>query len=115
MLGTRLAFCALRAALLQCEVVYAAVVPPDAGQTLRELQPLPQAAPPVVVEGGTESGPTSDVRFLINRIDITGNKEIATSALRALVVTMVGGEHSLAELRAGAANLPETSPQNAAL
>ena len=53
----------------------------------------------MVVEGGTESGPTSDVRFLINRIDITGNKEIATSALRALVVTMVGGEQVICGFR----------------
>jgi hemolysin activation/secretion protein len=109
-LRARLVFCALSAALLQCEVVHAAVVPPDAGQTLRELRspPAPEAPreiPPLTVEEGGESNPASDIRFMIKSVQITGNSKIPTPVLRALVDDVVGAEHSLTELRAAIAHI----------
>lgn len=100
-----LAFCALSAALLQCQPAHAAApVPPDAGQTLRELQPppapdVPREIPPLTLDEGRESSPASDIRFMINSVQITGNSRISTPVLHALVADIVGGEHSLAELR----------------
>ena len=112
MLGTRLAFCALGAALLQCEAVYAAAVPPDAGQTLRELQApptpdVPREIPPLTIEDGHESNPASDIRFMIKSVQITGNSKVPTPALRALVADIVGAEHSLTELRAAVARMTD--------
>jgi hemolysin activation/secretion protein len=113
MLRARLAFCALGAALLQCEVVYAGPpVPPDAGQTLRELQPpptpdVPREIPPLTIENGTESNPASDIRFMIKSVQITGNSRISTPVLSALVSDIVGAEHSLTELRAAVARISD--------
>jgi hemolysin activation/secretion protein len=112
MLGTRLAFCALGAALLQCEAVYAAAVPPDAGQTLRELQApptpdVPREIPPLTIEDGHESNPASDIRFMIKSVQITGNSKVPTPVLRALVADIVGAEHSLTELRAAVARMTD--------
>jgi hemolysin activation/secretion protein len=110
MLRTTLAFCALSAVLLQCEVVRAAPPPPDAGQTLRELQPppapeVPREIPPLTIEDGRESHPDSDIRFMINSVQITGNSRISTPVLHALVADIVGAEHSLTELRAAVARI----------
>jgi hemolysin activation/secretion protein len=113
MLRARIALCALSAALFQCEVVYAVPVPPDAGQTLRELQPapapvVPREIPPLTIEGGgQESGPTNDIRFMIKSVQITGNSKIAVPVLRALVADVVGGEHSLTELRVAVARITD--------
>lgn len=95
-------------AMLQCGVVCAApVTAPDAGQALRELQshPMPntpQIAPTVEVEKSADNKPGSDVRFLVKRLDITGNSEVPTATLDVLVNDLVGSEHSLTELLAGA-------------
>lgn len=112
MLRTRLVFCALSATLFHCEAIYAAPVPPDAGQTLRELRPppapeVPREIPPLTIEGGRESNPSSDIRFMIKSVQITGNTKIPTPVLHALVADVVGGEHSLAELRAAVARITD--------
>lgn len=112
MLRARLAFCALSAVLLQCEVAHAAPVPPDAGQTLRELQPpptpdVPREIPPLTIEEGRESNPASDLRFMIKSVQITGNSKISTPVLSALVSNVVGAEHSLTELRAAVARITD--------
>jgi len=112
MLRARLAFCALSVAVLQCEVAYAGPVPvpPDAGQTLRELQPpptpdVPREIPPLTIEDGRESNPASDIRFMIKSVQITGNSKVPTPVLRALVADVVGAEHSLTELHAAVARI----------
>jgi hemolysin activation/secretion protein len=111
-LRARLVCCALSAALLQCEAIYAAPVPPDAGQTLRELRPppapeAPREIPPLTIEGGGESNPASDIRFMIKSVQITGNTKFSTPVLHALVADVVGGEHSLTELRAAVARISD--------
>ena len=110
MLYPRLAFCAVSAVLLQWESVHAAPVPPDAGQTLRELQPppmpdAPREIPPLTLEDRGESNPASDIRFMIRSVQITGNSKIPTPVLSALVANVVGAEHSLTELRAAVARI----------
>ena len=106
-----LSLCALGAALLQGQLAHAATpVPPDAGQTLRELQPppapeAPREIPPLTIEEGRESGPASDIRFMIKSVQITGNSKISTPVLSALVADIVGGEHSLTELRDAVARI----------
>ncbi len=113
MLRARLVFCALSAALLQCEAVYAAPpLPPDAGQTLRELQPppppeVPQAIPPLTIEGPEQGGAASDIRFMIKSVQITGNTRIPSAVLRALVADVIGAEHNLTELRAAISRITD--------
>ena len=108
----RLFFCALSVALFQCEVAHAAAVPPDAGQTLRELHPpptpdVPREIPPLTIDDGRESNPASDIRFMIKSVQITGNSKVATPVLRALIADIVGAEHSLTELRAAVARITD--------
>jgi len=112
MLRERLLFCALGAALLHCEAGYAAPPPPDAGQTLRELQPpptpdVPREIPPLTIEDHQESNPASDFRFTIKSVQITGNSKFPTPVLHALVEDVIGGEHSLTELRAAVARITD--------
>jgi hemolysin activation/secretion protein len=112
MFHARQIFCIVSAALLQSITTHAAQLPPDAGQTLRELQApptpdVPHAIPPLTRESTEENSPASDIRFMIKSVQITGNTEIPTEALRALVADVVGGEHSLTELRAAIARITQ--------
>jgi len=93
-------------------VAYAAPVPPDAGQTIRELQKQPElnaprAVTPLRIEG--EAAPkvaaNSDVRIAVTAIHVSGNSIFAINELDALVANLIGGDHTLAELDAGAARI----------
>ena len=98
---------------------------PDAGQTLRELQQLPETEPPrtepeleispelnpelnttpPVDEANKPSAPAEDIRFMVKALRISGNSEIPTAELEALVADMTGAEHNLAELTVAAARI----------
>jgi hemolysin activation/secretion protein len=85
---------------------------PDAGQTLRELQKEPDLTPskvatPLRIEGESASkgSANNDVRIEVKAIHISGNSVFTASELEALVANLVGGEHSLAEINAGAARI----------
>lgn len=84
---------------------------PDAGQTSRELQKqpnlnTPKSVAPVRVEGDTAKGAVEDgLRIAIKAIRISGNSVFATDVLESLVVDLIRGERSLAELDAGAARI----------
>jgi hemolysin activation/secretion protein len=110
----RLFLCAFGAVLGACAPAHAAppAAPPDAGQTLHELQQpplpaLPGAVAPLTIEGPEEGHSADDFRFLIKEIRITGNTRIPTPTLRALVSDLTGAEHTLAELRAAAARITD--------
>ena len=92
-----LALCSLQAAQAQ-------VTPPNAGQVLRDLQApalvtppsvaLPQADSPALPESGNQA------KVLVKSIVITGNEEIDTPTLQALVAGVVGTEQTLNQLNA---------------
>jgi len=80
---------------------------PDAGQVLRELQQTPSLAPaPVVplqrIEESVDASQGPQGKVLVKAIQITGNQEIATAELSALVAPLIGTERSLAQLNAAA-------------
>ena len=81
------------------------LVPPNAGQVLRELQTpapaLPNAIPAPRVEPAPDSADNS-TKVLVKSVVITGNQEIATSELTPLVSSLVGSEQTLAQLNAAA-------------
>ncbi|MDP2142951.1 MAG: ShlB/FhaC/HecB family hemolysin secretion/activation protein [Gallionella sp.] len=102
----------LTLALFSSLSAQAAPVAPDAGQTSRELQKQPElnapkATAPVRVEGEAVAESASDnrVRIVIKTIHISGNTTFAPSELEALVADLINGEHSLADLDAGAARI----------
>lgn len=84
-----------------------AQTPPDAGQTLRELQ-RPEVAPPrpatptLSIEGGEEGQAAEGVRFRVAAIRLTGNTRFPAAELEPLVADLAGAEHSLAELQQAA-------------
>jgi len=97
---------------LFASAVQAAPVAPDAGQAIRELQPTPQLNPPksaepLRIEGETASpgGADQDARLAVKSIQVTGNSVFTAAELEALVADLIGGEHTLAELEAGAARI----------
>ena len=97
-------------ALLHSLSGFAAPVPPDAGQTLREIQqhpPItaPDSVPQLQIETDHAQGTDSDIRFPVKAIRITGNVEIPIGELQPLVAELIGGQHSLAELNAAASRI----------
>lgn len=89
-----------------------AQIAPDAGQTSRELQRLPvpavpKAAAPLRIEGGAApAGAAADgTRFAVKSIHVADSSVFAAAELEALVADLAGGEHTLAELDAGAARI----------
>lgn len=103
---------ALTTALLSSLAASAAPVPPDAGQTIRELQRQPELNPPKAIaplriegEGAPKNAASEAVLIAVKSIHVSGNSIFATSELEALVADLTGGEHSLAELDMGAARI----------
>lgn len=103
---------ALTLSLLSSLSALAAPLPPDAGQTIRELQKQPELTAPkadsplqVESEGAAKGGGSNAVRIAVKAIHVAGNSVFTTSELEALVADLVGGERSLAELDAGAARI----------
>jgi hemolysin activation/secretion protein len=89
-----------------------AVPQPDAGQTMRELQPLPEpiatgTVAPLQAEEVTkvEATDTEQVVVEVTTIHVTGSKAIGAEELEALVADLAGGEQTLAQLEAGAARI----------
>lgn len=94
--------------VLVCASAYAQPKP-DAGQISRDLQqPLELATPktvaPLRIEGQAvpHEGRSTDVRFAVKSIRVSGSQVFPASELEALVADLSGTEHSLAELNAGA-------------
>jgi hemolysin activation/secretion protein len=110
----------LTAVLLHNLTSYAAPVAPDAGQTLRELQQLPDLDPPQTnpplqldqklhieesVPDKAKVNMTDGIRFMVNKFRISGNNEIPTGELDALLTELTGIEHNLSELNVAAARI----------
>jgi hemolysin activation/secretion protein len=111
---TRLIPFTLGLVLLLCPAVHAAPVgaPPDAGETLREVQPepalkAPEPGPPPPIETEEEGAKPSnnDMKVVVKSVRITGNSEVSLEELNALVAGLPGGERSLGDLRAAAARI----------
>jgi hemolysin activation/secretion protein len=104
----------LTLSMLASAAAFAAPVAPDAGQTIRELQPLSemiapgvvvplQAAEPAQVEAVAAAA--EEVTVDVAAIHVTGSRSYSAADLEALVADLVGGEHTLAELEAAAARI----------
>ena len=85
---------------------------PDAGQTSRELQKQPELNPPKAVaplRSKVESTPSStandSMRIAVKAIHVSGSRVYPASELEALVVNLIGGDHTFAELEAGVARI----------
>ena len=79
---------------------------PDAGRVLRDLQPAPvlkAPAPAALPSIDSPTAPSKDeARALVKSISITGNQEIPTAELQALVAELPGNEQTLSQLSAAA-------------
>ena len=82
-------------------------LPPDAGQTLNELQKqpertLPKTVTPLLPEEDKSQKTTvsDDVRITVKAIRVSGSSKFTASELEALVADLIGGEHTLADLEA---------------
>lgn len=90
--------------------VSAQTTPPNAGQTLRELQQQPPPTPPRATSNLTLP-PDADVnadtsqRFVVQRVRVEGNQKIALSEIEPLVTALNGRETSLGELRQTASKI----------
>lgn len=109
-LSKRFALSALT--LLASLSAHAAAVAPDAGQTIRELQKQPEpgkpkAAVPLRLEGDTvrKDKANGAARIDVKAIHVSGSSAFAAAELEALVADLVGSEHTLTELVAGAARI----------
>jgi len=101
--------------VLCCATAFAAPAvspPPNAGETLRELEPEPLRKAPeptqtLSIQNDDEDGanPSSTMRIAIEKIEITGNTAIETDKLAPLVADLIGPDRSLTDLRAGAARI----------
>ena len=96
---------------LLCGPALGAAVP-DAGQTSRELQRQPDLNTPKPVTplrsqpSAAPSAAANDVRLEVKAIVITGQQDLVPAGgLEALVADLIGAEHSLGELDAGAARI----------
>lgn len=96
-------------AMLQVLSVEAASpVAPDAGQTIRELQQQPKGIPqasPAIGEDKAEELANQGERVLVKSFNLTGNQEITTEVLQALLADQLSHEHSLYELKKLAARI----------
>lgn len=99
--------------LLFAQLGFAAhAAPPDAGQTIRELQQQPElAAPkeiiPLRIEGepAPKVQPNDNVRMVVKAIRVSGSSVFTAGELEALLADLIGGEHTLAELMEGVARV----------
>ena len=83
-----------------------AQIAPNAGQVLRDLQAPPLASPPTIAlpqaQPTPDAGTANQAKVLIRSINITGNQEIPTAELSALVTDVVGTQQTLSQLSAAA-------------
>ena len=83
---------------------------PDAGRVLRDLQQTPVPLVPNIVPSlpasiQADQALANEVKVRINSIIITGNQELPTPELQALVASLAGGEQGLSQLNAAAARI----------
>lgn len=99
-------------ALLTGLSVHAQPVAPDAGQIMRELQKQPEVNAPKTVtplrpdaDVAAKDSVGKDVHIAVKVIRVTGSSVFTANELEALVANLIGGEHTLTELDAGAARI----------
>lgn len=104
----------LTLSMLASTVAFAAPVAPDAGQTIREMQPLPEMIAPGVVAPLQSPVPAQveavvaaaeEVTVDVTAIHVTGSRAYSAANLEALVADLIGGEHTLPDLEAAAARI----------
>lgn len=99
-----LALSSLAVSLAQAQTP--ALVPPTAGQVLRELQvpapATPQIEPVQRAEPAQAAEDPNAAKVQVKSVVITGNQEIATAELTPLVSGLVGTPQTLAQLNAAA-------------
>ena len=108
---------ATSALLCSFSVLAAAPGQPDAGQVIRDLQQQlelkPKATTPVPaprIEGETTPPPTTvtpdaNARVAVKAVHVTGITVFPADELESVVAYLVGGEHTLTELKEGAARI----------
>ena len=98
--------CALALALSGIGVPSRAqTVSPNAGQVLRDLPqaplvPLPQTTPPPQADAPAAASQPGEARFVIKRITFSGNQELPTAELQALLSDADRSEQTLGQLNA---------------
>lgn len=106
--------------VLPVEAAPVPLPPSEAGKALRDLQkqpelsepkstaPLqaePEPAPTPEDADAAKAQPSAEVSMLVKSIQVSGNSAIATAELEALLADLVGSEHTLADLNAGATRI----------
>lgn len=84
---------------------HAAPVPPDSGQTIRELQKQPELNVPkattplrLKLDDALKGAANDNARIVVKAIKVSGSSVFQAGELEVLVANLVGGEHTLAEL-----------------
>lgn len=108
--GQRL--CVITLALLTSLSAHAQPVAPDAGKLMRELQKQPELNAPKTVtplrpdaDAAAKGSANQARRIAVKAIQVSGNSVFTASELEVLIANLIGGEHTLAELDAGAARI----------
>lgn len=95
---------ALGVALLHFSPAAQAQVPPDAGQTLQQLQPpiaAPRESQPLKIQAPLDSAPIAPggVAVILNTVKLSGNSVFSEETLRAALGDVTGKTFDLAGLR----------------
>jgi hemolysin activation/secretion protein len=95
---------ALGVALLHFSPAAQAQVPPDAGQTLQQLQPpiaAPRESQPLKIQAPLDSAPIAPggAAVILNTVKLSGNSVFSEEALRAALGDVTGKTFDLAGLR----------------
>ena len=95
---------ALGVALLHFSPAAQAQVPPDAGQTLRQLQPpiaAPRESQPLKIQAPLDSAPIAPggAAVILNAVKLSGNSVFSEETLRAALGDVTGKTFDLAGLR----------------
>lgn len=92
---------------------------PDAGQLNQQIGKQPDLNPSAPVELlkvpaniDNQSDGNSDIRILVNKITVTGNKAVPSSALEPLVADLIGAERNFAEISAAVNRITNWYRQN---
>jgi hemolysin activation/secretion protein len=98
------------AALAASAPVFAQTTPPNAGQTLRELQgqpalPTQRNATSLVVPADADTSADPGLSFPVRTVRIEGNVKIGSAELLALVTPLNGRDATLGELRQAVARI----------
>ena len=96
--------------ILSAQTTQAAPLPPDAGQTIREIQQqpdltVPRVTSPLRIDSDSEHIASDSTRITVTFVRVSGNTVIDSAELEPLVASLAGGEHTFAEIKAGAARI----------